>query len=107
MIKADASALRAIKSFLAGRGFQGAIRVDLQFGGCCDPSLGLGLDSIRESDLLEELEGVTFAMAPDTYQLVGGVTISYVHGTDEKGFVLTYSNPISEWDGFTIGKIRI
>lgn len=107
MIKADASTLQAIRSFLAGRGFQGVIRVDLQFDGCCDPSLRLGLDSIRESDLVEELEGVTFAMAPDTYQLVGEVTISYVDGADENGFVLTSSNPISEWDGLTMGKIRI
>jgi Fe-S cluster assembly iron-binding protein IscA len=107
MIKADASTLQAIRLFLAEKGFQRPIRIDLQFSGCCDPSLGLSLDTIHASDLMQELEGVTFAIAPDTYQLVGEVTISYVDNVDEKGFVLTSRNPVSEWEGFTISKIRV
>jgi len=93
----------AIKSSLAEAGVHGPVRIEIRFSGCCDPSLGLIVDTIRESDLVEEVDGLTFVVSPETDQLVGEVTISYADG----GFVLTSSKPLGEWDGFATCRIRM
>lgn len=94
------AAVAAIKAFLAEAGAQGAVRVELASSGCCDASLALRVDAPRESDHVEEAEGVTFVIDPDTRDLVGEVRVFYVDEPGRKGFVLTSSNPVSEWDGF-------
>ena len=106
MVTLAPGAGQAIQSLLAEKGTQQPIRVELRFSGCCDPSLGLSVDTIRESDLIQELDGLTFVISPETHQLVGDVTISYVEETGRKGFVLTPSKPIGEWDGFGVITIR-
>ena len=68
--------------------------------------LTLAVDKVRDSDLVEELDGVTFVMSPETYELVGEVTISYTDDGGREGFLLTSSKPLSEWDGFTAQSIR-
>jgi Fe-S cluster assembly iron-binding protein IscA len=107
LVTLDPGAGQAVKSLLLERGVQGAVRIELQFSGCCDPSLGLIVDTVRESDLVEELDGLTFVISPETHQLVGEVRISYTDDAGRKGFVLTSSKPISEWDGFAAGSIRM
>jgi Fe-S cluster assembly iron-binding protein IscA len=97
----------AIKSALAEQGVQGPIRIEVHFSGCCDPSLGLMVDKARGSDLVEEVDGLTFVISPETHQLVGEVTISYTDDAGRRGFVLTSSKPLSEWDGFTTCSIRM
>jgi Fe-S cluster assembly iron-binding protein IscA len=106
LVTLDPGAGQAVKSFLSERGIQGPIRIEVQFSGCCDPSLGLIVDTVRESDLVEELDGLTFVISPETHQLVGEVRISYRDDAGRKGFVLTSSRPISEWDGFATCSIR-
>jgi len=98
---------RAIKSLLSERGIQGPVRIELQFTGCCDPSLGLIVDTAHESDLVEEVDGLTFVISPETHELAGEVTISYADEAGRRGFVLTSSNPVGEWDGFATGGIRM
>ena len=88
-------------------GIHGPLRIDLRSSGCCDPSLSLSIDNIRESDLIQEVEGLTLIMSPEIYQLAGKVTISYGDETGEKGFLLTPDKPISEWDGLIVSSIRI
>ena len=106
MVTLKPGAGQAIKSLLAKQGIQRPLRIELQFGGCCDPSLGLGVDAIRESDLVQELDGLTFVISPETHQLVGDVTILYVEEVGRKGFRLTPSKSLSEWDGFGVTTIR-
>jgi len=107
MIQLEPGAGQAIKSFLAEKGNRGPIRIDLNSTGCCDASLGLSVDQMRASDLVEEVDGLQFVMSPETYQLVGEVTISFVDEREKRGFVLTSSKPVSEWDGFGVCSIRI
>jgi Fe-S cluster assembly iron-binding protein IscA len=107
LVTLDPGAGQAVKSLLSERGVQGPIRIEVQFTGCCDPSLGLIVDTVRESDLVEELDGLTFVISPETHQLVGEVRISCTDDTGRKGFVLTSSKPISEWDGFATSSIRM
>ena len=97
----------AVSSALAEKGAQGPIRIDLVSTGCCDPSLGLSVDTVRESDLVEELDGLTFVISPETYDLVGDITISYRDDAGSEGFVLTSSKPVSEWEGFATCSIRM
>jgi Fe-S cluster assembly iron-binding protein IscA len=65
------------------------------------------VDTAHESDLVEEVDGLTFVISPETYDLVGEVTISYRDEAGRKGFVLTSSRPVSEWDGFATCSIRM
>ena len=106
MIQLEPGAGQAIKSFLAEQGCRGPIRIDLNSTGCCDVSLGLSVDQMRASDLIEEVDGLQFVMSPETYQLVGEVTISFVDEKEKRGFVLGSSRPVSEWDGFGVCSIR-
>ena len=101
LVRLEPGAGQAIRSALSEAGTQGPIRIAITSSGCCDPSFELTVDRIRESDLVEELDGVTFVISRETHDLVGEVTIS--HGED--GFFLTSSKPLSEWDGFAPCKI--
>jgi Fe-S cluster assembly iron-binding protein IscA len=107
MIQLEPGAGQAIKSFLAEKGSRGPIRIDLNSTGCCDASLGLSVDTVRAADLVQEVDGLQFVMSPETYQLVGEVTISFVDERGKKGFVLFSSKPVSEWDGFGVCSIRV
>jgi Fe-S cluster assembly iron-binding protein IscA len=100
LITLGPGAAQAVRSLLSEAGFQGAVRIELQFSGCCDPSLGLIVDRVRESDLIEEMDGLTFVISPETHELVGEVRISCRDEEGREGFVLTSSKPLSEWDGF-------
>ena len=46
-------------------------------------------------------------ISPDIHQTVGEVTIAFVDERDKKGFVITSSKPLSEWEGFGVCDIRI
>jgi Fe-S cluster assembly iron-binding protein IscA len=98
---------QAIRASLDDKGIRQPIRIDLNFSGCCDTSLCLRADAISETDLTLELDGLKFVINPETYQLVGEVTISYMDEKGRKGFVLTSSKPVGEWDGFGISDIKI
>ena len=98
---------QVIKSFMADKDIQKPIRIDIRSSGCCDASLCLCIDDISDTDLTTESDGLTFVINPDTYQLVGEVTISYVDEMGRRGFVLSSSNPTSEWDGFGVSEIKI
>lgn len=93
---------QAIRSALAEASVQGPIRISITSSGCCDPSFALAVDRIRESDLVEEVDGVTFVMDLETHDLLGEVTID----CKEDGFVVTSAKPLSEWDGFAPCRIR-
>jgi Fe-S cluster assembly iron-binding protein IscA len=107
LVTLNPGASDAIRLALAERGVQGAIRIELQFAGCCDASLGLIVDTIRESDLIQETDGLTFVISPETHQLAGEVKISYTEDSGRDRFVLTSSKPVSEWDGLLTCSIRM
>ena len=103
LVTLEPGAGQAIRSSLAEAGVQGPIRIAITSSGCCDPSFGLAVDRVREPDLVEEVDGVTFVIDLETHDLVGDVTI----GCAEDGFVVTSAKPLSEWDGFAPCKIRM
>ncbi len=106
MINVKAEAVRAIKLFLTQKGAGGPLRVELLSTGCCDASIGLRLDRISDSDLIQEVEGFVFVIDPETNRLLGEITISYVDENDRQGFLITSENTVSEWGGFGVSKIR-
>jgi len=65
------------------------------------------VDTALETDLAVELDDLTFVINREIHQVVGEVTISYVDEVGRKGFILTSSKPVSEWDGFSVSDIRI
>ncbi|MFZ1984190.1 MAG: hypothetical protein WAU91_07235 [Desulfatitalea sp.] len=105
-VKLSPEAISAIKSYLETKGVKGPVRIDLHSTGCCDPSLGLCLDGAQATDMEQEVNGVTLVISPETYQAVGEVTIARVDDADRKGYVLTSSKPLSEWEGFGVSDIR-
>lgn len=107
LVTLDAGAAQAVKSLLAESGVPGPVRIDLRFSGCCDPSLGLIADTIRESDLVQEVDGLTFVIDPETHELAGEVRVSLADGGERTAFILTSSKPISEWDGLVTCSLRM
>ncbi len=107
LVKLNPAAEEAVKSVLAEKGSPGPIRIELQFTGCCDPSLGLIVDTKRESDLVQEVDGLTFVIARETHDLAGEVSIACRDEDGRRVFVLTSSKPISEWDGLLTCSIRM
>ena len=106
MVKLEPKAAQAIKAFFAEKGFQRPLRLQLQSSGCCDPSLCLSVDSIHDSDLTQEVDGLMFIISPETHELVGEVTISFTDEKGKKGFVITSIKPVSEWEGWGVSPIR-
>ncbi|MCX6005457.1 MAG: hypothetical protein NT082_07295, partial [Chloroflexi bacterium] len=98
---------RAISSFLNEKNIRRPLRIDLNFSGCCDASLSLHVDNAREDDLILEVEGLTFVINPETNELAGEITVSHVDEAGRKGFVITSSKPVGEWDGFGVSDIKI
>ena len=105
MITLEPGAVRAVVEFFAGKGPLQPVRIELQSSGCCDSVLGLKIDEVRESDLVQEAGGLTFVISPETSRLAGEVTIAYVDDGGRQGFVITSSNPVSEWAGFGVCQI--
>jgi len=95
----------AMRSLVAGDARP--IRIELQFTGCCDPSLGLLLDAARESDAVQEVDGLTFVIDPQTQELAGEVRIACRHEQGQAAFVVTSTHPIGEWDGVTSTRLRM
>jgi len=100
-IELGTGAARAIKERMAEKGARGAVRIEIRSSGCCDASLGLRVDPVRESDLLLEVEGITFAVDSETNDLVGRITISCADSPARTGFLITSSIPLNEWAGFS------
>ena len=107
VIRLDQEAARAIKSFLTEKGIQKPIRIDLCFKGCCDPTLELRVDNAVRHDFCLDPAGLQFIISPETYEIVGEVTISHVDEKGRQGFIVTSSKPLSEWDGFGVCNIKI
>jgi Fe-S cluster assembly iron-binding protein IscA len=105
LIKLDPLASEAIKSLLTERGIRTPIRIELQFTGCCDPSLGLLVDDARETDLVEEIDGLTFVIDRQAQELAGEISIAYK--PDAQSFVLTSDHTIGEWDGMITTTLRL
>lgn len=107
IITLEQGAGRAMSSFLNEKNIRQPLRVDLLFSGCCDPSLGLCLGQVREKDLIFKLEGLTFLISPETYELAGEITVSCVDEAGRKRFAIKSSKPLGEWGGFGTGDIKI
>jgi Fe-S cluster assembly iron-binding protein IscA len=106
-VKLESGAGRAVGRFLEEKGIVRTLRIDLNFSGCCDPSLCLRADDIGRDDLYTEVEGLTFIVDPEVYRLAGAVTISYVDEEGRQGFLLTSERPVSEWQGFGVSAIQV
>jgi Fe-S cluster assembly iron-binding protein IscA len=106
-IKLGPGAGRAAGRFLNEKGISQPLRIDLNFTGCCDASLVLRVDDTGQSDLYTEVEGLTFIMDPEVYNLAGEITIAYMDEEDRKGFMLTSERPVSEWEGFGLSQIQV
>jgi Fe-S cluster assembly iron-binding protein IscA len=107
MIKLEPGVSQAILSFIKGDNQRRPIRIDLNFTGCCDATLCLALDALRENDLISEKEGLTFVIGPEVYDLAGDITVSYLEEESRKGFVIKSKKPLGEWEGFGLTDIKI
>jgi len=107
MVQLAAGAGPAINSILATRGIRKPIRIDLHSTGCCDSSLCLCVDDLRDDDLKEQVENLIFIISPEIYDLVGEVKISLSAEKGKDGFVLSSSKPLNEWEGFGVCQLQV
>jgi Fe-S cluster assembly iron-binding protein IscA len=106
LITLDQPAIEAIRKDLHRKGLPLTVRIEIRSTGCCDASLSLVSSTAEESDLIESVEDLTIRMSSSTYEMVGTVSISYVDDAQKKGFVLTSSKPLNEWEGFAACNIK-
>ena len=90
----------AIKTWMSGNNAHGAVRIEIRSTGCCDASLGMRIDSARESDLVVIIEGITFIVDREIHDLVGQISIARSDEPNRTGFIITSSIPLNEWAGF-------
>jgi Fe-S cluster assembly iron-binding protein IscA len=64
------------------------------------------MDTILDNDFTLESDGLKFVINPETYRVVGDVTISYVDEQGRRGFVITSAKPVDEWDGFGVSDLK-
>ncbi len=102
----DLLALDAIRKMLMNNGLPAAVRIEIRSTGCCDASLGLAAQLPEENDLAETVDGLTIAISPKTYHMVGAICISYVKDPGGDGFVIRSERPLNEWAGFGKSCIR-
>ena len=107
MIKLEQGVSRIISLFINEKNIRRPLRIDLNFSGCCDASLCLCADDVREKDLILEVEGLNFVMSSEIHELAGEVTISYMDEAGRKGFVIKSNKPVGEWEGFGVCDIKI
>lgn len=100
MVTCEARALEAVKEELVRRESAGPVRIELRFTGCCDASLGLRVDSVRDGDLVQEVDGVTFVVSPEVFETAGDISVGYCDEAGRRGFILTSARAVSEWQGF-------
>lgn len=105
-ITVSAEALLAIKSELAVKGGCGPVRIELRSTGCCDGSLGLCQDGVQLNDIQQDIDGITFVIGCDLQRVVGEVLITRIAERDQKGYLLTSSIPLNEWQGFAPCDLR-
>jgi len=106
MITATPEAIEAVRVFLEKNSLQKPVRIHLQSTGCCDASLGLTVDDALQNDLIQEVQGITFVISPEVFEMTGKITINHVSRQHRTGFVLTSENPVSEWSGFGVCSIK-
>ena len=107
MITATTEAIEAMRAFMEKNELHRPVRIELQSTGCCDASLGLLLDSVRDGDIKEEIQGIVFVASPELINLTGDISVTCNAGTDGMDFVVTSEKPISEWSGFGSCKLRV
>jgi Fe-S cluster assembly iron-binding protein IscA len=90
----------AIKTWMTGNNASGAVRIEIRSTGCCDASLGMRIDSARESDMVVIVEGITFVVDREIHDLAGQISIARSDEPHRTGFIITSSIPLNEWAGF-------
>lgn len=100
MITCEARALEAVKEELSRQGSTAPVRIELCFTGCCDASLVLRVDSARDDDLVQEIDGVTFVVSPEVCETAGDISVGYCDEASRRGFILSSARAVSEWQGF-------
>ncbi len=106
IIKLDPGAYQTILSELFERKLRPFVRIEICSTGCCDASLGLRPDEADATDLVEEVDDLTFFISPELYALVGDVSIAYTDEAGRSGFILTSQRPLNEWQGFAVCNIK-
>ena len=70
---------------------QKILRIGVKGGGCSGMSYLLGFDSSKETDVVYEVEGVTFVIDKTHEMYLAGMEIEWEGGLNSRGF--TFKNP--------------
>ena len=89
MFSVTEKASEMIKEFLKSRTETPSIRVLMQEGGCCGPSLGMALDESQENDEVFEDRGVTYLIEKELFEKVKPIAVEFIETPHGGGFRLT------------------
>ena len=89
MFSVSEKASEMIKEFLKSRNDAPSIRVLMQEGGCCGPSLGMALDELQANDEVFEDQGVTYLVDKELFEKVKPIAVEFIETPHGGGFRLT------------------
>jgi iron-sulfur cluster assembly protein len=89
MFSVSEKASEMIKEFLKDRTEAPSIRVLMQEGGCCGPSLGMALDEATSEDEIFEDRGITYVVEKALFEEAKPIAIEFITTPRGSGFQLT------------------
>ena len=67
------------------------LRIGVKNGGCSGYSYIFEFDTVRENDLLEEIEGLSIIIDPEEAKMIQNLEVDYESGLNNRGFI--FHNP--------------
>ena len=91
MIKLTESAVKKVRSVMASKPeFDGKpFRVFVQAGGCSGYNYGFNFDDARDSDEVNEIDGLKIIVDPKSLKLIDGSTVDWIEDFTGAGFRVT------------------
>jgi iron-sulfur cluster assembly accessory protein len=100
MFSITESAQEMVKSTLAEKQIEGAVRVFLaDSGGCSGTQLALTVDDAKDDDQVFEVEGQTFLVDQNLSELCGELKVDFVDDGIRKGFLIASERPFAQHSG--------
>jgi len=99
MLEITQTASENLKNYLAQNSVESAVRIALMEGGCSGPSLGLALDSIKDTDESFVDNELQFIVEKELLTQCGSIKVDYIDAGYRSGFSITSSNPVGGGGG--------
>jgi Fe-S cluster assembly iron-binding protein IscA len=100
MLSVTEAAQNIVRDTLAEEKMEAPVRIFLnEDGGCGGPQLAITVSQTKDDDSVFELEGQTYLLNENLYELCGDVEVDYVDDGIRKGFIITSEKEFAQHGG--------